>query len=371
LNIVGARVKTSFVNPTPEPDLGQFICLSDFEPVARERMDHAVFEYVAGGAGDEITLRRNETAFDQIFLMPRVLREVSQIETKVSLFGKEIPDPILLAPAAYQRLMHPQGELASLQGANTHGIPFVVSTNTTVRIEDLVAQATVPLWLQVYVQQDRASTENLIKRVDDAGFQALCVTVDTPVLGIRPRQLRARFAVPSDIEVPYQADVRSGLRRGTSDPGRHSAIVWKDIEWLRSLTKMRLLLKGVLNPDDAELAIKAGADGVVVSNHGARNLDTVPATIEVLPAIVQRIGHQAPVLFDGGIRRGTDVIKALARGADAVLLGRPYLYALAVGGAAGVARAIDLLKKEVRYSMALLGRASIGELDRSVEWERK
>ncbi len=348
-------------------DLDNFITLADFEPEARQRMAHAVYEYVAGGAGDEITLRRNETAFDQILLMPRVLRDVSTIKTAVSLFGYQLPTPIILAPTAYQRLVHPDGEIATVRGAAEQGIPTVISTNTTVRVENLVPLAKVPLWFQLYVQSDRSFTKDLVERVEQAGFRALCVTVDTPVLGVRVRQLRAGFAVPSEIEVPYQVDVRAGLR-STSDPGRHSAIVWKDIEWLRSITRMPLLLKGVLHPDDAEYGLKAGADGIIVSNHGARNIDTVPATIEVLPAIAERVAKQAPVLVDGGIRRGTDVVKSLARGADAVLLGRPYLYALSVGGASGVSRAIQILNQEFRCAMALLGCSSIDELDRTVEW---
>jgi 4-hydroxymandelate oxidase len=362
----------SVVHPTANlapVELESFITLSDFEPEARRRMEHSVFEYVAGGAGNEITLRRNETAFDEILLMPRVLRDVAQINTTVTVFGKELPTPIILAPAAYQRLMHPEGELATVKGAGVHRVPTVISTNTTVEVENLAQIATGPLWFQLYVQSDRPFTEELVKRVENSGFQALCVTVDTPVLGVRVRQMRARFAVPEAIKVPYQVDVRPDLR-STSDPGRHSPIVWKDIEWLRSLTRMPLLLKGVLHPDDAEYGLKAGADGIIVSNHGARNLDTVPATIEVLPAIVKRVGQQAPVLFDGGIRRGTDVLKALARGADAILLGRPYVYALAVGGAAGVSRAIDILYKELKYAMALVGCASLSELDRTVEWDK-
>jgi 4-hydroxymandelate oxidase len=344
-------------------NLERFLALHEFEPEARKQLPHAVYEYVAGGAGDEHSVRANEDGYRKIFLRPRVLRSVSPVELGQELFGKTLPAPILLAPAAYQRLMHPDGELGSVQGATRHGVPFVLSSNGTVSIEQI---ATVPgsrCWFQLYVQGDRGFTRDSIARVEAAGCEAVCVTVDTPVLGLRPRQMRAGFSIPSDVPLPHAARLRAA-----SDPGLHSAMAWRDVDWLRSVVKSKLLLKGILHPADAELAIRAGVDGIVVSNHGGRNLDTIIPTIEALPEIAQQVAGRVPLLVDGGIRRGTDALKALLRGADAVLIGRPYLYALAVGGADGVARCLSLLIEEMRLAMALVGATSLGDLNRDLEW---
>jgi 4-hydroxymandelate oxidase len=350
---------------TPLP-LDQFLALADFEPAARQVLSHAVYEYVASGAGNEITLSDNERAYDRIRIWPRVLQDVRSVDTSLSLFGKELASPILLAPAAYQRTMHPSGELATTRGAGRAGTPFVVSTNTTVVIEDLIKEASAPLWFQIYSQNDRTVTEELIRRVESAGCEGVCVTVDTPVLGVRTRQFRAGFQLPPEISTPHNRG--GGGARGNMDPALHSPLRWEDIAWLRSVVRGKFWLKGILHPADADEAIRNGADGIMVSNHGARNLDTTPATIDALPAICEKVAGRVPVIVDGGIRRGTDVVKALMRGANAVMIGRPYLYALAVGGEDGVARCIDLLRKELAYVLALLGKASIKGLDRSLEW---
>ena len=353
-------------NPTlPAIPLDQFLALQDFEPAAKEVLPRSVYEYIAAGAGNEFTLAENQLAYDRIRIWPRVLKDVRSIDTKVSVFGKELSSPLLLAPAAYQKTMHPTGEIGTALGAGRAGVPFVVSTNTTVAIEELAGVASAPLWFQLYVQHDRSMTEDLIQQVEAAGCEAICVTVDTPVLGVRTRQLRAGFQLPPEIVTPHN---RSGSgARGHMDPNLHSPLQWEDIGWLRSVVKSKLWLKGVLCPADAEQALQMGVDGIMVSNHGARNLDTVPATIDALPAISSRIAGRAPVIVDGGIRRGTDLLKALARGATAVMIGRPYLYALAVAGEEGVARCIDILLHEFVYAMALAGRASVKELDRSLE----
>jgi 4-hydroxymandelate oxidase len=345
--------------------LEQFLALSDFEAPAKQVLPHAVYEYIAGGAGNEITLADNEKAYDRIRIWPRVLRDVRSVDTHISLFGKELASPVLLAPAAYQKTMHPAGEIGTTLGAGKAGVPFVVSTNTTVAIEELVRVAKGPLWFQLYVQHDRSMTLDLIRQVEAAGCEAICVTVDTPVLGVRTRQFRAGFQLPPGIVTPHN---RSGSgARGKMDPSLHSPLQWDDIAWLRSVVKAKLWLKGILHPADADQAIQMGVDGIMVSNHGARNLDTLPATIDALPAVYGQVAGRAPVIVDGGIRRGTDVLKALARGATAVMIGRPYLYALSVGGEEGVARCVDLLLREFTYAMALAGRASVRELDRSVE----
>jgi 4-hydroxymandelate oxidase len=344
-------------------NMERFLALDEFESEARERLPHAAYEYVAGGAGAEHSIRANEESYRKIFLRPRVLRTVAPVDLGQELFGRPLPAPVLLAPAAYQRLMHPEGELGSVQGAIRHGVPFVLSSNGTVPIEEITAVPGARCWFQLYVQGDRGFTRDSIGRVEAAGCEAVCVTVDTPVLGLRPRQLRAEFRIPDDVPLPHAKRVRAA-----SDPGIHSALTWRDVEWLRTVVKSKLLLKGILHPDDAELAIQAGVDGIMISNHGGRNLDTIIPPIEALPDIAQQVAGRVPLFVDGGIRRGTDALKALLRGANAVLIGRPYLYALAVGGADGVSRCLSLLIDELRLALALVGAPSLRDLDREVEW---
>ncbi len=352
------------------------VCLSDFEAAARERISHIAYEYITGGASDEVTVRWNREAFEKIRLRPRILVDVSAIDTTINLFGTELPFPILLAPTAYHRLVHPDGELATARGASQAGATFVVSTMATTSIEDVAAETSQPLWFQVYVQPDRSFTRDLVQRVEAAGIKALCVTVDTPVIGTRNRELRSRFALPPELERPnlsgltYTSDTTHRPREGEIysslfDP----KFTWRDIEWLCSFARVPVLLKGVLNPDDAEIALDSGAAGMIVSNHGGRNLDTVPATIEALPEVVERVQGRMPVLLDGGIRRGTDVLKAIALGATAVLIGRPYLYGLGAAGADGVARVINILRNEFAMAMALCGKTSIAEINSSVLWD--
>lgn len=349
------------------------VSLGDFELLARERMTQMAWEYISGGAGDELTLRWNREAYDRIRLKPRVLVDVSNLDTRVNLFGRELPFPILLAPTAYQKLVHTDGELATAKGAGA--ATMVVSTMASVSVEEIAAAAKQPPWFQLYVQPDRGFTKALVQRAEAAGCQALVVTVDTPIPGLRNREERIKFALPPGIERPNLKGLNTA---GSSHLPKEneiynalfdSKLTWKDIEWLRSLTKLPVLLKGVLNPDDADLAVKSGASGVIVSNHGSRNIDTLPATIEALPEVVAKIAGRIPVLVDGGIRRGTDVLKALALGAKAVLIGRPYLFGLAVAGADGVNRVVNILRREFEMAMALTGRTSLAELGESVLWQ--
>jgi 4-hydroxymandelate oxidase len=282
--------------------------------------------------------------------------------------------PILLAPTADQKLSHPEGELATARGAGEANATMVLSTMSTVSLEDVAAAATQPLWFQLYVQPDRELTRRLVGRAEAAGYQALVLTVDAPVLGPRYRELRANFNLPPGME-------RANLRGQTTATGAQRAteqsifsatldpsLTWKDIDWLRSITKLPVLLKGIQNPIDAERAVSSGVAGIIVSNHGARNLDTAPATIDELPEVMAKVGNKLPVLIDGGIRRGTDVLKAIALGATAVLIGRPYVYGLAVDGARGVTRVVNILRREFEIAMALCGRTSIAEIDASVIW---
>jgi len=345
--------------------MNEALTLDDFEDLARERLPHPAYEYLASGAADEVTLRRNCEAFQRIALRPRVLRDVSHVDTTTSLLGESLAFPILLALVAYQKLIHAEGEVAAARGAAQSGATYVMSTAATCCVEDVAATG-ARVWMQIYLQGDREVTRDLVLRAENAGARALCLTVDTPVLGTRNRQQRANYVLPPELSTPHlDADGRSRLSVGSAT---RVPITWRDVDWLRSRTKLPLLLKGILDPDDAKLALEHGAAGVVVSNHGGRNLDTVPASIDALPAIADAVAGRCALLVDGGIRRGTDVVKSLALGASAVMIGRPYAYALAIAGSEGVARAIAILREELETSMALLGRASIAEIDRSVIW---
>ncbi|HEX2079067.1 MAG TPA: alpha-hydroxy acid oxidase [Longimicrobium sp.] len=343
------------------------VSLADVEEAARACLPAMAYEFIASGAADEVTLRWNREAYDRIRLRPRVLEEVSRLDTRVTLLAETLPHPILLAPTAYHRVLHPEGELATARGAGAAEAAWVVSTNSTTAIEEIAGAASAPLWFQLYVQSDRGFTQELVRRVEDAGCRALCLTVDTPVLGIRDRQRRARFALPPGVRTPHLHDVNSGRRQIMS--AERVVVTWRDVEWLRGTARVPLLLKGILTGEDAERAVQSGVAGVIVSNHGGRNLDTVPAAIEALPEVAAAVAGRVPLLVDGGIRRGTDVVKALALGARAVLIGRPYLYGLAAGGAAGVARVVEILRQELEMAMALCGRPSLAALDRTVLWD--
>jgi 4-hydroxymandelate oxidase len=327
------------------------ITLDDYEHAARERIPTPAWEYVHSGAADEYTLRWNREAYSRIRLNPRVLVNVSHVDTRVKVLDFELDHPILLAPVAAQSIAHPDAEVAVAKGARAAHAGMILSSYTSRTIEDVAAQAPVPLWFQLYMQE-RAATRDLVARVATAGCTAICMTVDTPTLGARDRMTRSGFEYP---DLPYRQ----------VQPGDNGC-TWDDVAWIRDATDVPLLLKGILHPDDAELAIQAGAAGIVVSNHGGRNLDTTPATIDVLARVADRVAGRVPVLVDGGIRRGTDVLKALALGATAVLIGRPYVYGLAVAGADGVAAVVEILRRELEQAMALTGRTSIAGIDRSV-----
>src|SRR5262245_30334854 len=342
-------------------------------------MSAMAFEYVSGAAGDENTLRWNREAYDKIKLRPRVLVDVSKLDTRVTLFGQELPFPILLAPTAYHRLVHPEGELATARGAGQASAAMVVSSFATTAVADIARVARAPRWFQLYGQPDRGFTRDMVQRAEAAGCRAICVTVDSPVVGARNREARVGFVLPPGMERPHLKGLAVLEQAGDHRTHRpregeiystvlEPRLTWKDVEWLRSIARVPVLLKGVLDPDDADRAAREGAAGVIVSNHGARNLDTVPATIEALPTVVDRVAGRMPVLVDGGIRRGTDVLKALAFGAKAVLIGRPYLYGLGAGGEAGVSKVVNILKTEMEMALALTGRPSVSGLDRSVLW---
>jgi 4-hydroxymandelate oxidase len=349
--------------------------LFDYARLAPAHMSTIASEYINGGAADELSMKWNRESYDRIRLRPRILVDVSNLDTRVTLFGRELPFPILLAPTAYHKLAHPEGEVATAKGAGAAGATFVVSTSATTSLEEIAQVAKRPLWFQLYVQPDRDFTRSLIQRAEASGCQALVVTVDSPVLGPRYRETRSKFTLPPGVE---RANLK-GLKTATgghrpTEMNIYSALLdpkltWKEIEWLRSVTKLPMLLKGILTAEDAARGADLGASAIIVSNHGGRNLDTLPATIDALPEVAGRINGRVPVLVDGGIRRGTDVLKAIALGASAVLIGRPYLHGLAVGGAEGVTRVINILRREFEMAMALTGRTSLAQIDGSVIWK--
>ncbi len=349
--------------------------MADYEAPAQARLDDNAWAYLSGGTADEITLRANRDAFDRLSLVTRVLGDFSGVSgTRSTLFGQVLDYPVLLAPVAYHKLAHDDGELATALGAAAARAGFIVSTHSSVSIEDIARTAQTPLWFQLYFKTDRNFTRELVQRAEAAGYRALVVTVDAPVNTMRNREQRAQFRLPAGIE--------AANLRGLPPPASHqinenalcggmmaTAPTWKDIEWLRSLTKLPIVIKGIMSPDDALLAAQHGADGIVVSNHGGRTLDTTCASIQVLPRIADALEGRMPLLFDGGIRRGTDVLKALALGASAVLIGRPYIYGLATAGAVGVAHVLNILRAELEVAMALTGCATLAKIDRKVIWQ--
>ncbi len=353
--------------PGTPVNLEEIINLFDFEKVAAGSMSHMAYEFVSSGAGDEFTVKWNREALDKLKIQTTVLTDVSRLDTRIYLFGTELPYPILIAPTAFHKMMHPEGELATARGAGAASALYCVSSFTTTPIEEIAKVATKPLWFQLYVVDDRVFVKDLVQKVEAQGCKALCITVDTPVSGARDRQVKAHFKLPEDLHPPYMIDT-AFASKGEALKFKKS-LTWSDIEWLQSLTKLPVLLKGILNPEDAEKAIKSGVEGIIVSNHSGRNLDTVPATIEALPGIVKKVNKRIPVLMDGGIRRGTDVLKAMALGASAVLVGKPICYGLACGGADGVAKVLNILRKELEFAMALSGRASIATIDPTLIWK--
>ena len=349
------------------------VTLADHEQHARTQLDDNAWAYFSGGAADEISLRANRSAWDALPLWPRVLRPLAGGHTRVPLLGRTLAHPILLAPVAFQRLAHPDGELAMAYAAAALGAGVVLSTQASVSLES-VAQAVLPdpgrgpLWFQLYLQPDRGFTQALVQRTEAAGYEALVLTVDAPTSGVRDRERRAGFRLPSGVgpvnlaglQTPASPPVSPG-QSALFDGLLHHAPSWDDIAWLQSITRLPVLLKGVLHPADARQAVSVGAAGLIVSNHGGRTLDTAPATATALPRVVQAVGGAVPVLVDGGIRRGTDVFKAMALGASAVLVGRPAIWGLANAGAAGVAHVLRLLRDELEVAMALTGCATLAE----------
>ncbi|MBD2440482.1 alpha-hydroxy acid oxidase [Nostoc sp. FACHB-110] len=359
-------------------DISKPINLWEYEKLAKQHLSQMAFDYYSSGAWDEITLRDNREAFDRIKLRPRMLVDVSDRNLTTSILGQPLQLPLLIAPMAFQCLAHPEGELATALAAATAGVGMVLSTMATKSLEEVAAvgdKHNACQWFQLYIHKDPGLTQNLVERAYAAGYQALCLTVDAPILGRRERDVRNTFSLPAGLQLANITNV-SGLNipQASKESGLFTyfsqqlspAVTWRDLEWLQSLSPLPLVIKGILRADDAVRAVEYGAKAIVVSNHGGRQLDGAIASLDALAEIVAALNGQAEVLVDGGIRRGTDILKALALGAKAVLIGRPILWGLAVVGQVGVSHIISLLKDELSVAMALSGCASIQDIDSSL-----
>lgn len=347
------------------PDI---VAVSDYEAYARERLSDMAWAYLQAGAGDEHTVRRNLEAFSEILLKGRVLGSAAGGHTRLSLFGHVYEHPIFLAPVAYQKLFHSDGERATALGAAVTQTLMVLSTLSTVTLEEVAqAETAPPLWFQLYLQADRSVSLDLIHRAQREGYRALVITVDAAMAGVRNREQRAGFRLPphlSAVNLPSQSPVPTAApgQSRVFDGLMKTAPGWDDIEWVLSEARLPVILKGIMAPEDADHACRMGVHGLIVSNHGGRVLDTLPAAIEALPTVAAVVAGRVPILLDGGIRRGSDVFKALALGASAVLVGRPYVQALAAAGPLGVAHAIRTLREELEVVMALSGTPTLDRI---------
>jgi len=363
---------TSGCKPTPAPPypagVDAAVNLADLEALAAGRIERTAWDYYRSGAWDETTLARNTDAWRELEIHYRGMVDVSGRHGRTTLFGREVPCPLVLAPTAMQKMAHPDGECAAARAASAAGLPMCLSSLSTTALEDVRAATSGPLWMQIYISQDRGFTRNLVVRAEAAGIEAFAVTADTPVWGIRERDIRNGFRVPDGLRIVNLE--RPGGPTGHSGVGIGGALswtidatlTWKDVEMLASSTSRPILVKGLCRPDDVRAAIDSGAKGVWISNHGGRQLDGAPATADVLAACATAARGRATVIVDGGVRRGIDILRAIALGADAVAVGRPILWGLGAGGEAGVRRALDILRSEFELAMALGGVVSPVEI---------
>jgi L-lactate dehydrogenase (cytochrome)/(S)-mandelate dehydrogenase len=375
----------------------QAYSLAAMRGLARRRLPRVVFDFVDGAAEDEIVLRRNEQAFDEVSLLPRPLNGAGTRDQSVELFGRKFASPFLIGPTGLAGMLWPRGEIAAARAAVAAGTVYTLSHGATVSIEDLAREVGSGLWMQVFPYRDRGITGAFIQRAHAAGYEALILTIDNQVLGQRERDIRNGFTVPPRVtaanlvdmvlHLPWVVRMALGPRitmANYTQPGLSSLLTiasriatwldpsadWKEVEWVRAQWNRPLLLKGILHPEEARRAVSLGVDGLIVSNHGGRQLDVVPASVEALPAVVEAVQGRIPVLLDGGVRRGGDVLKALALGARACLIARPYLWGLAVAGEQGVARVLEILRSEIDRVMALGGWDRLADLDRSILFQR-
>ena len=330
----------------------RYLTVDDFESAAHELLAPEIYDFYAGGAGDEWTLGENRRAFDDWVIRPRVLTGAYPPDPSTEILGTRIDFPVLVAPWAYQRMAHPDGEHATARAAEQAGTIMVVSSTTVDTLEDVAAASAFSKWWQLYLFTDRPASEDMLRRVHAAGYSALCLTVDFPVVGLRHRDARSGFSMP--IGLPGSELV--------FEPN----LTWDDLAWIRERAPIPLLLKGILTAEDARLAVEYGIDGIVVSNHGGRQLDGVVATVAALPEVVDAVQGRVPVIVDGGVRRGTDILKALALGASAVAVGRPACWGLTVAGEEGVRSVLGILRSELENAMTLAGVPTIAEIGRSL-----
>lgn len=346
--------------------------LHEFEAAAESRLPRMVFDYYAGGANDEVLLRTTRAAWEDIQLRYRVMRDVSARSLACTVLGQRLDWPVMIAPMALQQMAHADGELATARAANRTATGMILSTLSNTAVESVSTETQQPLWFQLYIQQDRGATAALVERVQHAGCTAIVLTVDTPLLGRRERDIRNVLHLPTGMRTPHLPAASTNTLAEPDDAASALALYvtrkwdssnsWRDLEWLQSITALPILVKGVVRGDDAVLALEHGASGVIVSNHGGRQLDASVTTPRALREVAQALSGRGALLVDGGIRRGTDVVKAIAMGAQAVLLGRPVLWGLALDGEAGVTRVLQLLRDECDLAMALAGCRSASEI---------
>jgi len=336
--------------PAGSADPAAMFTVDDFEVAARERLESSVYDFVVGGAGNEDSISHNRRALQRLRILSRTMIDVSHIDMSTSVLGIDLAMPLFVAPSAMQRLSHPDGERAVASAAAAAGIPMILSMNTSTTIDD-VAESGVPLLLQMYIYRDRSVTEELIARAEQAGVKALCPTVDAAVMHWRVRELRNPLQIPADVEFKHLPGPRGG--------GLESNITWEMFEWLRGVTDLPIVLKGILDPADAARAADEGADGIIVSNHGGRQVAGAVSAWDVLPEVAERVAGRIPVLADGGIRDGVDLFRAIALGADAALIGRPAVWALAAAGQPGVERLLEILRTEFESVMGWTGSTSL------------
>lgn len=355
------------------------LSLDEIETLARERLPQMVYDYIAGGAGAEWTLRENRSAFERLQLIPRVLVDVTERTLSTTILGTPVSMPVLVAPMGFHGLVHPEGELATARAASACGTIMIASTASNYSLEAIAeAGGASPGWFQLYVYRDRELTRSLVQRAEAASYRALCVSVDVPLLGRRLRDMHNSFVLPDGLTLANFAgttadDHLPGLARKSGLAAYVSAqmdasVTWADIDWLCGCSSMPVVLKGIMSPEDARLAIEHGASAIVVSNHGGRQLDGVPAAITVLPRIAEAVAGRIEILLDSGVRRGADLLRALALGARAVLLGRPILWGLAVDGEAGAQAALELIRAELDNALALAGCSSVEAVSSALLW---
>ena len=366
----------------PKETLVKLINVHDYEAAAQARIEPGAWDYYQGGSDDEVTLRANRNAFERIRLRPRMLVDVQHPDMHTTVLGTPVSMPILVAPSAYHRLAHSEGECATVRGAGMAGTLMTASSFSNRGLEEIAKAATGPLWFQLYIYRNLHIGEQTVRRAEAAGYKAIVLTADTPVLGNRERDTRNAFSLPAhlhsgnfpDEDVNNTHKISNPEAAEGDSPKEHRdeylllpyAPTWETLPWLRSITSLPILLKGILTAEDALLALERGADGIIVSNHGGRQLDTALASIEALPEVVEAVDGRCEVYMDGGIRRGTDILKALAFGARAVLIGRPIIWGLAVDGAEGVRDVLDILRAELEMAMVLSGRPTLASIDRSL-----